>query len=334
MDKQSVDKSNMYQVINNFPNQFKKALKFSKGVKAKGSKYSKAIILGMGGSALPGDIINLVISGEFKLDVVRTYDLPEGLEKENVLIILSSYSGNTEEPLEAAEKAKNLGLDIVGVAVGGKVVEWCEENNYPYVKYPNDGEYFQPRMANGYAFTSILQVLINSGCVLPKDKEINNLIKFLESYDVKNEAKKLAGEIKGVVPIIYCSDPYKNAVARIVKIKINENSKTPCFYNYYPESNHNEINGYENSPIKFYFITFFDPKDHPRILKRMEVTNKLYEEKGHKTTMIKMLGENKLEKAYSAIVFGDWLSYYLALEYGIDPTPVDMVENMKRMLDN
>ena len=330
----SPDKSNMRQVILDFPQQFTKALEFTKDIKAEWD-FDNVVICGMGGSTLPANIVQAYLEStkqDIPISIVRDYNLPSSTNKKS-LIIISSYSGNTEEPVECYQQAKQKGYQIIGLARTGKVIEMCQQDNIPYIQYPDDGSTFQPRYATGYIITSMLAVLTNSGKIKDITGDIKNLAKFLEKIDQEAEGKEIAQKIAGTTPIIYSTSLYGDSMARIIKIKLNENTKTTAFYNVFPELNHNEMQGWVNSQGKFYVLIFRDSNEHPRNLRRIEITTKLLQEKDTPVEIFDLEGANVLEKIFHGLNLGDWIAYYLALEYKQDPTPVDMVEDFKKQLD-
>lgn len=151
----------------------------------------------------------------------------------------------------------------------------------------------------------------------------------LAEYEESGQA--LAKKLVGTTPVIYSTVRYKS-VAMIWKIKINENAKTPAFWNFFPELNHNEMVGFTLPQAKFTVVMLQDPDDHPKNRKRFEVTAGLLREKGVAVEVVEMPGETVFERMFGSILIADFASYYLALEYGQDPTPVDMVEQLKKML--
>lgn len=329
----TIDKANFKEAIKNYPNQFIRALEFCKDIKIK-KNFENIIICGMGGSALPADMVISYLKSKninFPIIINRTYNLPIETSKQS-LIIASSYSGNTEETISCLQEALKKKLKIIGISKGGEIEKICFKYNIPHIKYPDDGSSFQPRCATGYSFTSFTMILSALKIVKGFSQEIEKLIKFLKKIRLENNGKNLAKKIKGKIPIIYTSDFFKDSVARIFKIKFNENSKTQSFFNYFPELNHNEMVGFTNLIGKYYIIILQDPEDHPRIIKRMKITQDLFSQKGIETEIIKMRGKTVLEKIFSTSVLADWTSYYLALANKQDPTPVDMVEDFKDKL--
>jgi glucose/mannose-6-phosphate isomerase len=143
--------------------------------------------------------------------------------------------------------------------------------------------------------------------------------------------EELAQKISGKTPIIYSSDQL-SALAKSWKIKINENTKTPAFCNFFPELNHNEMIGYTNPKGNFHVLMLMERNLHPRIEKRMKITSALIQEKGVPCEMIRLKGTGYLDKVMHGLVLGDWVAYYLACEYGQDPTPMEMVDELKSRL--
>ena len=147
----------------------------------------------------------------------------------------------------------------------------------------------------------------------------------------EGRGQELSEKIVGKTPVIYTSPKYKS-VAMIWKIKFNENAKTPAFWNFFPELNHNEMIGFTNPQGRFFVIMLKDKDDHPRNLNRYQATADLLKEDGIESEIIEMEGDDTFSKIFLSINLSDWTSYYLALEYGQDPTPVEMVEKLKKIL--
>lgn len=322
------------QILLNFPSQFTKALAAAQGVKV-GGDFDKLVICGMGGSALPADILRAYLASQkIKLPVFisRDYHLPRETDQRS-LIFLSSYSGNTEETLSCYQEAKVRGLKMVGFAAGGRLLELCQRDRTPFVQYPPEVADFQPRLASGYIFGAITAVLVNSG-LLPTAmlSEIGNLTNRLRPAEFEKAGHGLAKKTKGLTPIFYAGPLYGESVARICKIQVNENAKTPAFWNVFPELNHNEMVGFTHPVGRYHLIIFQDKNDNPRIIKRIKITAQLLKQKGLLVSLIEMTGESVLEKIFNSLLIGAWLSYYLAREYRIDPLPVEMVEKFKRKM--
>jgi glucose/mannose-6-phosphate isomerase len=262
----------------------------------------------------------------------RFYRLPHE-SYDRCLNFICSYSGNTEETVASFEEALSHKLPAIGFSSGGKVAALCEEHGIPHVKMPIPTEGFQPRMGTGYFIGAMYQILVNQGLVPDTTAEMAETMQRLKAKlpDLEKRGQALAEKLRGKTPVIYSSTEYKG-VAMIWKIKINENAKTPAFWNYFPELNHNEMVGFTNPQGQFTIVMLRDPDDHPRNVKRFEVTAALLRERGLPVDIIDMEGENGLEKMFGSLLLADFASYALALEYGVDPTPVEMVEDLKKML--
>lgn len=336
----NIDKSNLRQVILDFFDQFETGFEIAKNTKLDG-KFYKLSVSGMGGSALPADLFRIFAndlvrdseSSYFDINVNRDYSIPVESLGTNTLHIVASYSGNTEETISCLEELKKNNFLFIGLASGGKIEELCKKYNAPFVKLPVPNPQFQPRMGVGYFFAVLYQICINHGLLPDKKNEILSSAEKLkkETNDLEASGKALAENLKGRTPVIYASSQYKH-VAMVWKIKINENSKTPSFWNFFPELNHNEMVGFTNPQGKFITIMLRDPMDHKRNRKRYEAIQKILEKNDVESKIIEMSGNSVFEKIFASIALSDWTSYYLALIYGQDPTPVDMVEEFKKII--
>ncbi len=335
------DPSNFRQMLLDSPDQFKVGFEIAKDIRIDGD-FQAIEISGMGGSALPGNLLRIYLSDLFKkntnarrLEVFqnRFYSLPHEAFK-NCLNFISSYSGNTEETIESFQEALDHKLPCIGLSSGGKIEEMCHEHNIPHIKMPVPFENFQPRLGTGYFFGAVIQTLINHELV-PNTKDMiletaQKLKDNISSFEERGKA--LAEKIAGKTPVIYTSTKYK-PVAMIWKIMINENGKTPAFWNFFPELNHNEANGFVSPQGKFVAIMLRDPADHPRNYKRYEVTAQVIREYGTDSEIIDYEDGDIFYKMFSSLLLGGFTSYYLALAYGNDPTPVEIVEKFKKLLD-
>lgn len=334
-DKQkNIDKSNMRRVLKEFSRQFLLALEFAKDIKVE-ERFDNIIVCGMGGSAWPADLVDTYLMDlKIPLYVCRDYNLPKETTKKS-LIFSSSYSGDTEETISTYREARKRKLTIVGFSKGGLLEKLCRRDKVPFVKYPDDGPDFQPRYATGYAFTSFVKVIANSGLASDRSKEIQATAKFLEELNFENKGKDLAKKLAGKIPLIYSSDQFK-IIPYIWKIKFNETSKLMAFNNYFPEMNHNDMTGFTLNRKQGNFFAFFlaDKDDHPKIKKRMEITSKLLASKGVQVFFVASQGKNRLERMFSLINLGDWITYYMALKKYIDPTEVKMQAEFKKKLKN
>ena len=330
----------MREIILDFPKQFKIGLRAAKNINIK-LKPKKICICGMGGSALPANLLAMVLE-EYKeklpLTIQRDYTLPSSVDKQT-LIICISYSGNTEETISCAKEALKRKLKIVLISSDGQLERLAKRYSLPFVQVEKG---YPPRMALGYLFGALVGIL-DTLKLIPSSlkKELIELEGKLKPEKLEREGKTLATTLKEKVPIIYASNRLKY-LARIWKIKFNENTKIPAFWNYFPELNHNEMVGFtkfktqsakhKTQNLDFYFIILKDQKDHLRNKKRMDLTAKILRKQGIKGEIIKLQGETFLEKVFNSILLSDWVSYYLAKTYGVDPIPVKMVEEFKKLM--
>jgi glucose/mannose-6-phosphate isomerase len=303
-------------------------------------RYERFIFVGMGGSALGPDLLR-VSNPELDILIHRDYGLPDLPDKvlQNSLIILNSYSGNTEEVLNTFNLALNKNLTMVAVSVSGKLLELARQNLIPYIEMP-DWE-LEPRLALGLNLKALLKVL--------GQDEALDMISKVQLEDCEKKGKELAEKLRGFVPIIYSSR--KNGpVAYAWKVKINETAKKPAFSNVFPELNHNEMAGFHINNVSklpsyddcsayarllsqnFHFIFLKDNTDNPRISKRMEVTAKLFQNQKLNVETVELSGDDVFTKIFSSLQLADWVSYYIAKEYGIDPADISAIEEFKKLI--
>jgi glucose/mannose-6-phosphate isomerase len=304
-------------------------------------EFQSIVLSGMGGSALPGGLLSIYLgdvalrTGTKEPAIIqnRTYALPLATKNPGFLHLICSYSGNTEETISCLEEAITEGLPCIGVSAGGRIAEICKAKNVPHIRLPIPTPTFQPRMGSGYFFASLLEVMINHGLVpdvraevLAGAQEVTATLTTCEA-----EGKELAKRLIGKTPVIYSSAQY-GLLASVWKIKINENAKTPAFWNMLPEMNHNEMVGYTLPQGAFHVVLLRDPEDHPKNKKRYDVLLPLLAEKGVTGEIIDMKGERVYNRIFNTLLLGDFMAYYLALEYLQDPEPVAMVEAFKKLL--
>ena len=320
----------MHETIKNFNKQFL----YEPEIKNQGklAKKSSFVVVGIGGSALASELLK-IWKPELDIVIFRDYGIPkisqEGLK--NKLIIFSSYSGNTEEVINAFLKTKEKKLNMAVISTGGKLLSLAKENNVPYIALPDMG--IQPRLALGLSIKALLK-LIGEKDELEK---ISQLATTLNPVDYEKNGKKLAQKIKNYVPVIYASN-HNLSLAYNWKIKLNETGKIPAFYNVFPELNHNEMTGFDIKDAtkelgnKFYFIILKDTEDNPKISKRMGVLEKLYKERNLRVETIEFRGKDIWHKIFSSLILADWVAYYTALGYGLESEQVPMVEEFKKLI--
>lgn len=320
----SLDNSNMLRVIEDFPQQCKIALGLPKGISVSG-KIDKFVVIGMGGSAIGGDLLRIYMhNSKIPVFVIRDYKVPNFVD-EKTLVFAVSYSGNTEETISAFEDATKKKAKIIAVTSGGKLGEIAKN----VIKIPAG---LQPRAALGYLFFPVLGVLVNSNTTDVKSSEITEMLDVLSrTNDFKLVGEKIAKKIQNRIPIIYASE-LLSAVAYRWKTQFNENSKVAAFYHAFSEMNHNEIAGYQTMNRGNFVAVFIkDKEDNERIKKRMDITKEIISTKVD-VEEVNTKGNYLLSRIFSGIYYGDFTSYYLALLNKLDPTPVNVIENLKKKL--
>lgn len=336
-----LDKSNFRQMIFDTPDQFRAGFELAKNVKVPGN-FKAIMISGMGGSALPGNLFRIYLNDLFTaerphdqpLSVYqnRSYSLPPESFHE-CLNFICSYSGNTEETIASFEEAIKNNLLCIALSSGGKIEMMAKAHNVPHILLPIPYENFQPRVGTGYFFGAMFQVLVNQGLVEDTTKTLLGEADILKQNmgALEEQGKALAKKMVGKTPVIYSTARYKS-VAMVWKIKLNENAKTPAFWNFFPELNHNEMVGWTLPQAQFFVLMLRDANTHQQLLKRFDVTAQLLRKQGVEVEILDMAGESVYSRIFTSIALGDFTSYYLAIEYGQDPTPVDMVEKLKKLL--
>ncbi|MEK7511447.1 MAG: bifunctional phosphoglucose/phosphomannose isomerase [Patescibacteria group bacterium] len=326
------DKENMAEVINQLPDQFIQAFNETKIQISSDTK--KIIFCGMGGSALPANLLKTFLSvskADFNISIKinRDYTLPDQVD-DSWCGIFSSYSGNTEETLSALSEAEKRGLkQVVVMAHSGKLKQFAEEKGYLLIEVPDT---LQPRLSYGYMIGAMLKLFSNSGLLNLNLEEITKDVEACSALNSKLEeqGKSLAESIKGKIPIVYASNVWKY-LAMVWKINFNENAKTQSFWNCFPELNHNEMVGYTNLVAHYKIIILKDPSDHERIQKRIDTFKQILGDKID-IEIVPMIGETPFTKMLSTLLVGQWTSYHLALLYKLDPAPVDLVEEFKKKI--
>ncbi|MBI1935379.1 bifunctional phosphoglucose/phosphomannose isomerase [Candidatus Woesearchaeota archaeon] len=319
-----IDNSNMLKVIEEFPQQCKTGLELPKGMSVSG-KIDKIVVAGMGGSAVGGDLLKLYMhDSKVPVFVVRDYKVPNFVD-DKTLFFAVSYSGNTEETLAAFGDAERKKARIVAVTSGGQLGTKAKK----VVRIPTG---LQPRAALGYLFFPVLGVLQNSGIADVKNEEIKEMLDILSNLnEFKNIGERIAKKIGTRTPLIYASEAI-GAVAYRWKTQFNENSKIAAFHHLFSEMNHNEIVGFQTmSGEKFLPIFIRDNFDNERIKKRMDITKEIISSK-MEVEEVSTKGTYLLSRLFSGLYYADFASYYLALANKIDPTPVAVIENLKKRL--
>ena len=324
----------MEEAIKNFAEQLKYSPEIENAAVFK--RGGKFVVAGMGGSNLASGLLK-VWNPELDIVIHRDFGLPTLAEDElqSRLIVISSYSGGTEETIDVFREALKKKLSIIVLATGGELLELAKENGIPYIQMPDMG--MRPQLAAGLSLKAMLKAMGEDGAL----EEISELVASFDAANYDQAGKDLAGKLGGKIPIVYSSS--RNLpLARYWKINFEETSKAPAFCNAFPELNHNEMVGFLSSPAlsagrpdggdlsgKFHFIFLKDKNDDPRLQKRIETTAKLYEEKGLDVESVD-LENGAWQKILGSLLLSNWTSFYLAGERGVDPEDIAVLENFKK----
>jgi glucose/mannose-6-phosphate isomerase len=310
-----------------------------------GREITGVVVTGMGGSALAALLAKVWLKNDLKIpfEIVRGYDLPAWVNK-NTLVIASSYSGNTEETLSALGQAEERGAQIGIIASGGALIDTAEGRtiahvNVEHVTLPKG---LQPRMAVIYNLRALIALLENFSLVEGKLDEIAGVTDWLQTETAHwgsevptsdNYAKQLAELAVGKTPVFY-GGALTAPIAYKWKISWNENAKNVAFWNEYPEFNHNEFMGWASHPIEKPFVVFdlISHFEHSQILKRFEISDRLLSGLRPKATAVHMQGDSLIAQMLWASILADFVSIYVAILNGVDPTPVALIEKFKQEL--
>ena len=342
-DIHRIDQSDMGGHISRMAQQIRDAVQTCSSIQVPitAEKCKAVIVLGMGGSAIGGDLVRSYLN-ELRVPFVvnRSYTLPEWVNEET-LVIASSYSGNTEETLSAFEQASEKKLPILCISTGGKLAERAKALNLSLVTIPGG---MQPRAAIAYSFVPIVLAMQKIG-LAPTDltDTLGRTASLLDGLagkygtdhlDENNAAFKLAGNLLHRIPVIYTAVG-EEPIALRWRGQIQENAKHIAFANVVPEMNHNEIEGWAH-PIDlvqhFATVLLRSKDEHPRISKRFEAVEQMLSSKQVDLYEVEAEGETRMERMFSLISVADWTSYYMALFAGIDPTSIDAIEDFKKRL--
>lgn len=302
---------------------------------------TKVVVAGMGGSALAAGIVKTWLDAQLNVpfEVLRDYNLPQYVDSQTLVIVMS-YSGNTEEELSILGQAHERSAQIAIVAAGGQLATLAKEQSIAHVLLPGG---VPQRMAMFYMLRALVALLAHFGIIAASvSDEIAATAEWLEREtqqwlpDVTtatNEAKQLALLAVGKTPVFY-GGPLTAPVAFKWKISWNENAKNVAFWNQYSEFNHNEFMGWVSHPIEKPFAIFdlISSHEHPQILRRFELSDKLLSGLRPKAHPIWLRGDSLLQQMLWGCILADFASIYVAILNGIDPVPVELIEKLKKEL--
>ena len=326
----------MNDYIDDFTLHLKDAANISKKTKLSNSekKINNVLICGLGGSGIGGTIVKDILFEKSPVPIVvnKGYFVPNFVNK-NTLVIVSSYSGNTEETLSALKMCEQTEAEIIIISSGGKLKSIAEKKNYNMLMIPGGNP---PRAMFGYAFTLLFYVLkhykiINDFFI----KEFEEAIEVLENEKkpIQEKAKKLAKNLYKTNPIIYCADGYEGVAIRF-RQQINENSKMLCSHHVIPEMNHNELLGWRTNTNGVSVVYFRSDTDYSRNSFRVDINKKIISKYTKNINEVWSREGSKIINSLYFINFGDWVSWYLSEMNSVDAIEIGVIDYLKNKLSS
>ena len=347
----ALDPDDMRGAVRDFPQHLETGWERGEAVESFGLNVSDldgVVVCGMGGSAIGGDLVRGFVepSASVPFLVNRGYTLP-GWVGEKTLVIVSTYSGGTEETLSAFAEAQERGARCLVVTSGGEALDRAEADGLDHVVIPGG---LQPRAALGYSLGVVLRVARALGLAELTDETMAHALdaarQRAEDHDrdedgtreagVANPARDLSADWEGSLPVIYTGVGLLEAVGMRWRTQIHENAKHPAVGNVLPELDHNEIMGFESGPPDvlgaIQIVALRDADDHPQVAKRFQATSELVADAVGGWTEIEVADSTRLDRMLSLIQLGDAASFWLAMRKGVDPTPVETIQQLKKTL--
>lgn len=341
-----IDKSNALGSVEALADQIRQSWQETQKLEIKGiGNFTNIVVAGMGGSALGPDVIKHLFKNKLTVpfEVVNAYTLPAYVNKQT-LVVLSSYSGTTEEVLAMTKEAQNKNAQIIVITAGGKLAELAEKNNWPsYIINPIHNPSNQPRMAIGNSIIGIIGLLNKLKILKIDNNEIDDAIHAViavgEHCTVKinaaqNPAKTLAFKLFDKKPILTAGEFLTGAV-HVATNQFNENSKAYADYKIIPEINHHLMEGLKYPQSNSYttiFVFFQSNLYCKRNQKRMILTAQVVEQNDIETITIDLKSETKLAQVFELISLMAYTNFYLSMLYQIDPSPIPFVNWLKKQL--
>lgn len=340
-----LDTLDMYAEIHALPDQLEKAWKLGAGQplpQVEGLRH--VVVAGMGGSAIGADLLATYIEPfcPVPLIVQRDYHLPAWVQGPETLLIASSHSGNTEETLAALEQARRRDVHMITISTGGRLAEMAQAAGVPSWRFKHQG---QPRAAVGYSFGLLLAAMYRLGLISDPSDDLKAAVEAMRLQQIdleadvpveRNPAKRMAGQLYGRWITVIGSGVLQ-PVARRWKGQISELAKAWGQFEWLPEADHNSLAGLENPEelLSRMMVLFLRaPSYHPRNHLRTDLTRRAFMQQGINTDLIDAKGDRPLAHMWTALHFGDYCAYYLAMAYDTDPTPVDALQAFKKEISS
>lgn len=324
----------MMDYINDFSNHLKEALNIAdKTVLQKnGKEFTNVLIIGLGGSGIGGTIVKDIIAPDCSVPVLSTknYDLPDFVS-DKTLVIVSSYSGNTEETISALKKCIVKGCEIAIITSGGELKSIAKKQNYNHIVIPGGNP---PRAMFGYSFTVLFKLLKHYNIIdCDWQKDFNDAICLLEKEQkqIKKEANNLADKLHGKTPVIYAADGFEGVAVRF-RQQINENSKVLAWHHTIPEMNHNELLGWRTNTHNLGVIFLRNNCDLQKNQLRIDISKQVISEYTNNISEVWSKGNSIIQNSLYLINFGDWVSWFLSVLNNVDAIEIDVINYLKSEL--
>ncbi len=324
----------MENLIKRFPKQLDEAMAIGRSSEIRPVKIDikNILVCGMGGSGIGGNFVSELLANELKIpmQVNKNYVIPAWVNQ-HTLLLISSYSGNTEETIQAAESAINLGAHLVGISSNGKLAELASRFDFDMIKLPGG---MPPRACLGYSFVQQLYILHKLGLISQNFeallKSAINLLD-MEQDNIMEQAKTFSKKIADKLPVIY-TDARMESVAVRFRQQLNENAKMLCWHHVIPEMNHNELVGWRTENQNLALILLRNEDDLSRIQQRMDFTKKVAQKFTKHVFELNSKGNNLYEQSLYLIHLIDWISLFVSRKRKVDETEVEVIDRLKNTL--
>lgn len=338
-----LDAEDMLGHIDGLPDQLMKAWELgTQSIQVESFSLKNITVCGMGGSAIGADLAAAYLADQLPIPITvhRDYGLPAYCNGENSLVVVSSHSGNTEEPESAFHEALNRGCKVVVITTGGNLMKLAEDSGNPVLLFKHKG---QPRTAVGYSFGLLLAYLYHAGLIADQADQVSAAVAEMQKLQatlkadvpvLKNPAKRLAGQMVDKHVTIFGSG-FMLPVARRWKTQLNEVAKAVASFEAIPEADHNTLAGIchpANGLSRELALFLRASADLSRNQLRVDLTREIMMLEGIGTDFFTAKGSNRMEQMWTTILFGDYLAYYLAMAYEIDPTPIPPIADLKERM--
>ena len=321
----------MKELIADFTRHLRQAIEIGEAasIRNNAANVKNVLVTGLGGSGIGGTIIGSLIEKELSVPLLvnKDYFVPNWVNS-GTLLIVCSYSGNTEETLNALKIAEEKGAHIIAITSGGKLLERAKEKGYDHIQIPGG---YPPRAAFGLSFPQLFYVLNGIGIISDSFKsQLKSSIELLDAdeLNIQQASRELAEKLHNKIPVIYSSPTYEGTAVRF-RQQINENSKMLCWHHVIPEMNHNELVGWTSKNDDLAVVVFRAEDDYFRTEKRIDITKEVAAKYTHNVFEVHAKGSNTVERTLYFIHFGDWVSWYLSEIKAIDATEVNVIDYLK-----